>query len=231
MRNLNLTTRREETREKRYSRVIKFEIEQIKEHFDENISDIENQFKIIDMLDKDKDKDKIDCILRSQIVFLGSSIDFYFHEITKYGLMKIYDKVWEKTDNYKKIKINIEEVFKALEAGNDSEWFIEFIDSEYRGITMMSWRSITNQIELIGLDIDEIAEKVFPNNDLTKQKKKDELKKVVTTLFKRRNFIAHQFDRRHNDAIRKDISKTEVVNFIKDIKKIVYAVHETLLEK
>lgn len=231
MRNLNLTTRREETREKRYSRVIKFEIEQIKEHFDENISDIENQFKIIDMLDKDKDKDKIDCILRSQIVFLGSSIDFYFHEITKYGLMKIYDKVWEKTDNYKKIKINIEVVFKALEAGNDSEWFIEFIDSEYRGITMMSWRSITNQIELIGLDIDEIAEKVFPNNDLTKQKKKDELKKVVTTLFKRRNFIAHQFDRRHNDAIRKDISKTEVVNFIKDIKKIVYAVHETLLEK
>ena len=183
------------------------------------------------MLDKDKDKDKIDCILRSQIVFLGSSIDFYFHEITKYGLMKIYDKVWEKTDNYKKIKINIEVVFKALEAGNDSEWFIEFIDSEYRGITMMSWRSITNQIELIGLDIDEIAEKVFPNNDLTKQKKKDELKKVVTTLFKRRNFIAHQFDRRHNDAIRKDISKTEVVNFIKDIKKIVYAVHETLLEK
>lgn len=231
MRNLNLTTRREEIREKRYSRVIKFEIEQIKEHFDENISDIENQFKIIDMLDKDKDKDKIDCILRSQIVFLGSSIDFYFHEITKYGLMKIYDKVWEKTDNYKKIKINIEVVFKALEAGNDSEWFIEFIDSEYRGITMMSWRSITNQIELIGLDIDEIAEKVFPNNDLIKQKKKDELKKVVTTLFKRRNFIAHQFDRRHNDAIRKDISKTEVVNFIKDIKKIVYAVHETLLEK
>ena len=231
MRNLNLTTRREETREKRYSRVIKFEIEQIKEHFDENISDIENQFKIIDILDKDKDKDKIDCILRSQIVFLGSSIDFYFHEITKYGLMKIYEKVWEKTDNYKKIKINIEVVFKALEAGNDSEWFIEFIDSEYRGITMMSWRSITNQIELIGLDIDEIAEKVFPNNDLTKQKKKDELKKVVTTLFKRRNFIAHQFDRRHNDAIRKDISKTEVVNFIKDIKKIVYAVHETLLEK
>lgn len=231
MRNLNLTTRREEIREKRYSRVIKFEIEQIKEHFDENISDIENQFKIIDMLDKDKDKDKIDCILRSQIVFLGSSIDFYFHEITKYGLMKIYDKVWEKTDNYKKIKINIEVVFKALEAGNDSEWFIEFIDSEYRGITMMSWRSITNQIELIGLDIYEIAEKVFPNNDLIKQKKKDELKKVVTTLFKRRNFIAHQFDRRHNDAIRKDISKTEVVNFIKDIKKIVYAVHETLLEK
>ena len=130
MRNLNLTTRREETREKRHSRVIKFEIEQIKEHFDENISDIENQFKIIDMLDKDKDKDKIDCILRSQIVFLGSSVDFYFHEITKYGLMKIYDKVWEKTDNYKKIKINIEVVFKALEAGNDSEWFIEFIDSE-----------------------------------------------------------------------------------------------------
>lgn len=231
MRNLNLTTRREETREKRHSRVIKFEIEQIKEHFDENISDIENQFKIIDMLDKDKDKDKIDCILRSQIVFLGSSVDFYFHEITKYGLMKIYDKVWEKTDNYKKIKINIEVVFKALEAGNDSEWFIEFIDSEYRGVTMMSWRSITNQIDLIGLDINEIAEKVFTNNDLKKSKKIDELKKIVTALFKRRNSIAHQFDRRHNDAIRKDISKSEVVNFINNIKKIVYAVHETLLEK
>lgn len=229
-RDFSSSPRRESTRGKRRSKVTEFELDQIKEHFDENIVDIQNQFEIIDALDKEKDKDKIDCILRSQVVFLGSTLDFYFHEITQFGLMKIYKKEWDKTDNYKKIRINIEVVLKALEEGEDSDWFIEFINLDYRKVTMMSWNSIKNQIELIGLDIDKIAEVTFPEIE-SEDERIDNLEKKIMDLYKRRNFIAHQFDRKHNNAKRQDISKSEVINFISDVRKIVYAVYQVAIDK
>ena len=67
-RNLNLTQRKLNTRDKIQPEVVKFSLDEIKKHFEDSISDIEEQFKTIDLLES-KDREKIDYILRSQIVF------------------------------------------------------------------------------------------------------------------------------------------------------------------
>lgn len=220
----------EEKREKKPSQVINFELDEIKNHFDENIIDIENQFEIIDRLDDEKDKEKIDCILRSQIVFLGSSLDFYFHEITKFGLMKIYEGIWEETSKYKNIEVNMEVLSRALRETENSEWFMEFINSKYASVTMMSWDSIKTQLNLIGLKAQNIAKDAFYDRT-SSEKVNDKIKRRVGELFHRRNSIAHQFDRLHSNANRIEISKEIVVEFIEDVKKIVNAVHENAKNK
>ena len=91
-RNLNLTQRKLNTRDKIQPEVVKFSLDEIKKHFEDSISAIEEQFKTIDLLES-KDREKIDYILRSQIVFLGGSLDFYFHEITQFGIMQMYDEI------------------------------------------------------------------------------------------------------------------------------------------
>lgn len=229
-RDLSLSKRTEESRDKRPSAVINFELDEIKNHFDENIMDIENQFEIIDKLDAEVDKEKIDCILRSQIVFLGSSLDFYFHEITKFGLMKIYDGIWEETTKYKNIEVKMSIVSEALRERESSEWFINFINKKYIEVTMMSWDSINSQLNLIGLNVQNIAKEAFFERD-SSEKVKDKLKRRIGELYNRRNSIAHQFDRLHSDATRIEISKEIVVGFIEDIKKIVYAIHKDAKNK
>ena len=229
--NIDLSlTRSEESREKKPSEVINFELDEIKKHFDENIIDIENQFEIINILDSKKDKEKIDCILRSQVVFLGSSLDFYFHGITKFGLMKIYEGVWEETSKYKNIEVKMDIVSKALRETESSEWFIEFINSKYAGVTMMAWESIKSQLNLIGLNVQNVARDAFYDKD-SSEKVEIKIKRRVGELFYRRNSIAHQFDRLHSDASKIEISKEIVVEFIEDVKKIVNAVHENAKKK
>jgi len=48
--NLDLTPRKENTREKIQSKVIDFPLSEIKNHFQENLDFIKNQFKIADEL-------------------------------------------------------------------------------------------------------------------------------------------------------------------------------------
>ena len=49
-RNLNLTQRKLNTRDKIQPEVVKFSLDEIKKHFEDSISDIEEQFKTIDLL-------------------------------------------------------------------------------------------------------------------------------------------------------------------------------------
>lgn len=56
------------------------------------------------------------------------------------------------------------------------------------------------------------------------------MKNVVNALYKRRNIIAHQSNRGHEDATYYPISKDQVDKFIVDIEKIVNAIHEIAIQ-
>lgn len=51
------------------------------------------------------------------------------------------------------------------------------------------------------------------------------MKRCLNELFYRRNIIAHQTDRAHTDARRYPITKEIVQRFIRDVGKIVEAIH------
>ena len=227
-RNLNLTQRKLNTRDKIQPEVVKFSLDEIKKHFEDSISDIEEQFKTIDLLES-KDREKIDYILRSQIVFLGGSLDFYFHEITQFGIMQMYDEIWQETKPYKNLNIKLGTILGVLKGEKDDSWFIEFINYEYSKISLISYDSIEKAINMIGLHMYQIANKIY-GEEIERKERVIKLKERMNRLCERRNCIAHQFDMFHENAEKKPIHINTVREFIEDAKEIVDVVYELMLE-
>ena len=84
-------SRNENTREKVQRKVVRFEIRQIRQHFEESLCAIHAQFTVADDLWHSGKKEEAENIWRAQIIFLASAFDFYMHELTKYGLCEIYE--------------------------------------------------------------------------------------------------------------------------------------------
>lgn len=227
-RNLNLTQRKLNTRDKIQPEVVKFSLDEIKKHFEDSISDIEEQFKTIDLLES-KDREKIDYILRSQIVFLGGSLDFYFHEITQFGIMQMYDEIWQETKPYKNLNIKLGTILGVLKGEKDDSWFIEFINYEYSKISLISYDSIEKAMNMIGLHMYQIANKIY-GEEIERKERVIKLKERMKRLCERRNCIAHQFDMFHENAEKKPIHINTVREFIEDAKEIVDVVYELMLE-
>lgn len=90
-RDLELSSRKESTREKSYTKVVRFELDEIWGHFAETVSTIKSQFPVAEELIKAGKTTEGENIWRAQIVFLTGAFDFYMHKLTKYGLCQIYD--------------------------------------------------------------------------------------------------------------------------------------------
>ena len=137
-RSLELSTRKEDTRNKNVPIVVRFEMSQIKQHFDESVSVVNSMFLIASDLVNLGKKEQAENIWRAQIVFLVSAFDFFMHEITKFGLEKIFDGDWEVTKKYNNITLDFATLTTALKAGEDSEWFVEFVNEQFAKDTMVS---------------------------------------------------------------------------------------------
>lgn len=127
-RNLELKPRAENTRDKKAIKVENFDLLQIKNHFDENLNSLKKHFNLADeLVSKNKNEDAKD-IWRTQIVFLESALDFYFHEITKYGMNKIFNNDWPQTDKYKNYNLRLEDVLYVIKNPEETSWFLEHVN-------------------------------------------------------------------------------------------------------
>lgn len=89
-RDFSLKDRVENTKDQQQiRRVVHFNLQEIKNRFDESIHSIENKFDLYDELNASGKLDEAKDILRSQIVFLEGVLDFYLHEMTKYSYFEI----------------------------------------------------------------------------------------------------------------------------------------------
>lgn len=229
-RNFNLTSRKEDTRDKFHTEVIRFNSKEILQHFLESINAIKRQFALADELLENNRNIEAENIWRAQVIFLASSFDFYMHELTKYGLCEIYDENWDKTEKYSNIQIKMKILEVALKSGEDIDWFLDSVNNLYRTVTMVSYESVKDQFNLLGIDLSEVAYKSFYQRG-SHVKPKDKLRKCLEDLYNRRNFIAHQADRTHTDAQIKDITKEMVEGYISDIQKIVKSIDEEINTK
>ncbi len=229
-RNLDLVARNEDTRDKFHTNVIRFELDQILQHFEETIQAINSQFDVADELIEAGKVTEGENIWRAQIIFLAGALDFYMHELTKYGLCEIYDENWDRTDKYENLKVNMKVIEVALKTGEEIDWFLEYINSYYREITMVSYESVKAQLNLLGIKLTSVADGAFYQRDET-ENTKDKLKRRLNELFDRRNIIAHQSDREHTDAQVNIITKAIVKGFICDIEKIVRSIYNEARNK
>lgn len=224
-RNFDLMSRNENTREKVQRKVVRFEIRQIRQHFEESLCAIHAQFTVADDLWHSGKKEEAENIWRAQIIFLASAFDFYMHELTKYGLCEIYEERWNRTEKYENIQLRMKDIEEALKSGEEIDWFLDYINGYYQGMTMVSFDAVKEQCNLLGMSVSEIADKAFYKRGAD-EKTKDKLKRRLNELFSRRNIIAHQTDRAHEDAQRLEITKEIAAGFIEDVEQIVQAMEE-----
>ncbi len=231
-RNLDLMPRREETREKisSASNIVKFQLNEIEEHFDENLQYIQSQFSIADELVQSEREEEARNIWSSQIVFLESAFDFYLHELIQFGLSEMFVGNWDKTEKYNNLSVRMSIVDKALNAREDTEWFLEFVNGFYRELTLVSYKSVKDQMNLLGLELQDIADAVFYEMG-SNIKTKDKLENYLERLYHKCNVIAHQSGRRHSDAQREEVTKDIVEKYIEEIKKIVRKMQELARQK
>ncbi|MFU2419041.1 hypothetical protein [Peptacetobacter sp. AB800] len=203
-----------------------FELDEIKYHFDENINSIRDSFEIIK--DLKEDNKKMD-ILRYQIISLDSTIDFYMHEITKYGMNRMYNGYWEKTEKYNNFKIEMSDIHKIMISKQD-DIFNEVVNKKYANDTFMTSKSIIDQLKLIGISPKELADNVFYDRN-SKENTMDKLKTFLDKLFVRRNLIAHQSDRNHADAEKNSINEDYVKKQIDMVIKFINGIDTLIRNK
>lgn len=87
----------------------------------------------------------------------------------------------------------------------------------YEKVTMVSYDSLKEQLNLLGIIIDNVANTVFYKLG-SPQKTRPQLQSCLKELYSRRNFIAHQFDRTHCDAQILEITRNFVEKLLGDIE-------------
>ena len=160
-RNLELRPREEGTRDKAKIPVVRFPLDKITEHFQENISAVRGQFAVAEELVQGGRTEEGENIWRSQIVFLESALDFFMHELTKYGLCEIHAGSWNSTVKYENIMVHMGVVEAAMRDRDSDAWFLDFINDTYGTVTMASWDTVKDQISLLGMDVMQIAKDAF----------------------------------------------------------------------
>lgn len=228
-RDLNLSSRRENTRDV----IVKvFGIIEIEKHFQESVRSIENKFSLALNLQKSGHNDEAMDVWRTQIVFLESAFDFYMHELVKLGIISIFNGEWNggKSTKYKNLSFSMEYLEDALKDSTQDVWLKNWINAKYSSITMMSYDDLKKVCNLLELDISNIANEVFYEREDT-VKTYEKLKTFMNDLYNRRNMIAHQSDRRMENAAQENIEEVTVKGYINSMKKIVTAIGNEMRKK
>ncbi len=224
-RDLTLTPRTEEVRDKQNTEaVVFFNLAQIKSHFEDNVTTIEKQFNIADGLGLDEKSEECNTIYRTQIVLLESAFDFYIHELSKYGVINIFEDNWPKTERYQNMLIPMKHVEIGLASRESNTWLLEFINQRFARDTYTDYEPLNDQLNLLGINLTEALKKAFPKPRFPDASYR-EGKTILRDLFRRRNQIAHQSDRKHSNAEHNTINKDYVVKCINEVKVIVAAIH------
>lgn len=220
-----LLERQVDTQDKVLPAIIIFELDALKQHYDENYELIEKQFSIADSLYEQGKTDAAETVWRTQIVLLASAFDFFMHEIIWYGLNQIFNGDWDQTPKYKKMTITFEQMQKIKEDPDGKEWFERYITELYKKQTLMFYDDVKDHLALIGINVKDVARTAFYQQGCTIPTDK-QMKENLNKVYWRRNHIAHQSDRSERDAERLGITKDIVLQFIEIINKIVVAIIE-----
>lgn len=207
----DIRPRQQDTRNKEVIK-IPTDLAKIQDDFDINIKNVENKFALTDAL-KNGNLSSAEDIWRSQIVFLDSTLDFYIHEITKYGMSKIINDEWETTSDFKKYKVSMEFAKTIINSPENLSLFLEEIDKINQRLCFMYSENIKQQLKLIGVSVS------FNNDEVA----------TINNLYKRRNEIAHQAD--CTNGTKNSITEADVKNFIDCVKKLQTKIQEAVKSK
>ena len=138
----------------------------------------------------------------------------FIHELVKYGLLKIFNGEWPETDKSKKFKVSFPVMLKLYRTPENAESLLgEEIDSVNRENCFLGFEHMQMNLGIVGLKAD------------SKQKS------FIDGLYRRRNQIAHQSDRRPNSAEKIPIKEQDVKDYIEKVLAFVKSIDRQVKEK
>ncbi len=201
-----------ETREKKAIPKISFDYSNIQKHWEENIDDIENKFSIAKLLER-TDLEQAKEIWRSQIVFIDSTLDFYIHEVMKFGIIKIFNEEWPATGKFTNLKVSLKFAIDLAKTPENANALLGEIDEINQKNCFMSYDSIKRQLDIIGIAVDSSK------------------KEIINEIYQRRNQIAHQSDRLPENPIKQEITEATVSQYMRAIKAFIADIDSKILSK
>lgn len=229
--NIQLHDRRENTRDQRTTPdAVNFSLREIYLHFEENIADIRAQFATADRLKQNRDTDGCEFIWRTQILYLSSALDYYVHELTTYGMIRMYRHLWPRTRNYEDTELSILALDEVNNRTGSNVWLVKYMTEAFSRDTLTSYARIRSQADLLGINMNACMKEAFPNPP-DGETAVGYANRLLSELSVRRNRIAHQTDRNINNAEQSDITAEEVKRAIAHVESIVNALHQAAVRR
>ena len=161
-------------------------------------------------------------ILRAQIVLAVSALDHYIHELTRLGMLEIFDGVRPTTSAFGRFQITIDAAMAGLSGNSGNNWFESVIREKHGFLAFQTPDKVSDAIRL------------FSNCDLWTEvsmklgSSPQDVKTQLRLIVERRNKIAHEADLDPSyPGIRWPISSADAgstVQFINDICESIHSV-------
>ena len=127
-------------------------------------------------------------LLRAQIVMTVSALDHYIHEITRIGMLEVYNQTRPSTDAFLNFQITMNAAMTGLAGPSVDTWFEMEIREKHGYLAFQHSDKIADAIRLFSSR--ELWPSVASQLNMTVQDVKNQLRLIV----QRRNKIVHEAD-------------------------------------
>ncbi len=162
-------------------------------------------------------------ILRAEIVLAVSALDHYIHELTRLGMLEVFNGSRPPTNAFRRFNVTIDAAMVALTGGGGSSWFEMEVREKHGYLSFQLPDKIADAIRLFSSC--ELWLSVASRLNLPVE----EVKKRLRLIVERRNKIAHEadLDPTYPDT-RWPISLTDVVDAVNFIEQICGTIHSVV---
>ena len=233
--NADVSSRKSKSREQRSPEEIKVEgLSAIDTRFKEAMNDIQGLSKIYEKLSAEDEGNEIDSdvknslqeLLRSQILLMESALDLYMHEVSKFGISKIFNKHphWPETTMFRDYKVSLGTLKEVYDGKKDSRSMANMIANMLQYSSYMKFDSIIQQLIMIGVikSDDQVPSDI------------EAFRPTITELNDRRNIIAHASDRDFKKDFlgrKQKIEHSEVQHFYTELEKFEGVIQTYIVKK
>ena len=159
-------------------------------------------------------------ILRAQIVLAVSALDHYIHELTRLGMLEVFNGLRPSTTAFGRFQVTIDAAMAAMAGSSGSSWFETEIREKHGYLAFQHPDKVADAIRLFS------ASELWPQVAIKLSLPIQDVKNRLRLIVERRNKIAHEADLDPSyPGTRWPISSADVGSTVKFIEDICEAIH------
>lgn len=127
-------------------------------------------------------------LLRAQIVMIVSALDLYIHEITRVGMLEVYNGSRPQTDAFLKFQVSLDSAIQGVSNSSRDEWLETEIRTRHSHLSFQEPNKIADAVRRFS------SCELWPSVATMLNLDIREVKGRLSAIAKRRNQIVHEAD-------------------------------------